>query len=996
MHRLYTQIGKTAHMKQIFISVTLLFLIFFQKSDAQNLKTRQTDWKQQVDHEIHAELDIQSNILRCNEVIRYQNNSPEIIREIPFHIWPNAFSSNKTAYGKEAYVKGNSKFLQAKKSDRGFLDSLNFEINHVKLETRFENAEIVWVILKEPLNPNQTVEISTPFRVKIPALFSRMGVSDGLYSITQWYPKPAVYDVNGWNTFEYLEQGEYYSEFGNYNVALTLPDNYVVGATGKLQEESELDWLSEVAEESSTGRTGKSNKTIHYVQENVSDFAWFTDPKFRVGEAKVKLGNGHEVHTFSFIHGNLNFTSITVLSAIEKALQYYSKRVGYYAYDYCSAVIGELKAAGGMEYPMITICGDASEGTIIHEVGHNWFQGMLGSQERRYPWMDESINTFYQWYAEGNAPTEWAEHSRIGVKSAILLYHLATDLGIFQAGNLHSEDYQQVNYGTIIYSANPERFTYLQEYLGKSMMDSCMHQYFEEWHFRHPLPGDIQDVFETVSGEKLGWFFNELLGDGQPDVAIQSLKKTSSGYQIKIKNNADFSYPVKLEWKTDTRSNNRWIMAADTTVSISEASYVRLNPSGFLPERNMANNAAKTNGIFKTSGKWKIGFPDLYHRGDNKIWIFPNIFSSNRYDGFTPGLVISNFTFPRRKWEWWLMPSYGVQSKKLVGIAGIQRNIWFQKSRFTLLETRLVGRSFHFRPITNIEKLYAYTHLESITDLYLKRRRPWVQQQFFLNGFLNNVSGSEFNLSSMNRIFLNYIVQLGWSRTSNKKSIPSKLVLKVERGRSYTSFIGVSPYYGSMGFFKFFAEHKIGIPYTFMKSKISGLFIKSFFTGFLQTYGSGNISVDNAYLPVVSGANGGNDYAFQQLLVNRSENMNSGNLWSNQLLATGTGIRMLPNITAQKFAAGVNVESSLIPKVPVNVFFDVALAGNANMDLYWAGGVNYVIRTNGSTSMEVNLPLVYSSNFNSAMQGLKWYEAANFKLSFLILQPINVARIAYQ
>jgi hypothetical protein len=460
-----------------------------------------------------------------------------VIQRIPFHIWPNAFSGRHTAYGKEAIINGNKKFFNATEDEQGALDSLNFSVNGIPARYNEDsiNPDIVYLVLPQSLNTGEEITIATPFRVKIPWLFSRMGYNGDLFSITQWYPKPAVYDVNGWNTFPYAEQGEYYSEFGDYAVSLDVPANWRVAATGELQDSAEFAWLdSLVLGRDTAERTGR--KTLLYKQTEVSDFAWFAKPDFQVAKGKSTLPDGHEVTTFAFYKASKKVNGPSILNAIDKGLQYYSGRVGIYPYRYCSVVIGPLQGAGGMEYPMITICADASEGTIIHEVGHNWFQGMLGSQEREHPWMDETINTFYQQQAEGKGTDEYSPGDNFSVNSGYAAFRLTHDVGQFQCGHLHSRSYTGVNYGAIVYAINPQRFLYLQEYLGRSVMDSCMKTYFRKWQYKHPLPADLQATMEQVSGKKLGWFFDGLLAGPAPDVAIQSVKKSKTGYVVNINN----------------------------------------------------------------------------------------------------------------------------------------------------------------------------------------------------------------------------------------------------------------------------------------------------------------------------------------------------------------------------------------------------------------------------------------------------------------------------
>ncbi|MDB2467151.1 hypothetical protein N9W53_00315, partial [bacterium] len=175
----------------------------------------------------------------------YTNNSPDALDTLIFHIWPNAYKDDQTDFARQQLLNGSKKFHFADDSLRGYISKLDFQVNGQQVDWSYfgDQIDIAVLSLKERIKPGQTVEITTPFYVKIPGSFSRFGHEGHGYQMTQWYPKPAVYDVNGWNQMPYLDQGEFYSEFGKFTVNITVPDNYVVAATGELQTASENQFL---------------------------------------------------------------------------------------------------------------------------------------------------------------------------------------------------------------------------------------------------------------------------------------------------------------------------------------------------------------------------------------------------------------------------------------------------------------------------------------------------------------------------------------------------------------------------------------------------------------------------------------------------------------------------------------------------------------------------------------------------------------------------------
>lgn len=992
-------------MKKFSLWFSALFAVTGAVAQPKKQSSTQAKWQQRIDHTMAVYFDENKRFLRCTESINYVNNSPNELNEIWFHIWPNAFKDNRTAYGREAVANGNKKFYNATEEEIGFLDSLDFKVNGLHADYAFhaEHRDIVVVKLPIALKSGDSAQIVTPFRVKIPWLFSRMGYRGDLFSITQWYPKPAVYDANGWNTFPYVDQGEYYSEFGFYKVSLNVPANWRVAATGELQDLAELAWLdSLVLGRDTTIRTGR--KTLIYQQNNVSDFAWFAKPDFTVAKGKSVLAGGNEVTNYAFYIRTKKADGASILNAIDKALQYYSKRVGLYPYRYCTVVIGPLEGAGGMEYPMITICDDASAGTIIHEVGHNWFQGMLGSQERNHPWMDESINTFYQNQAEGKESELLSPGDRFKPNGSYAGFRLTHDFGCYQPGNLHSEKYTSINYGTIVYGINPQRFLYLQEYLGKPKMDSCMQAYFKKWQYRHPLPGDMQAVFESVCGQKLDWFFCNLLGGSAPDVAIKSVKRAlKTGCFVKVNNKGKYNIPVKLQWRFGSQKNHIWVWG-DTTVRLREKMQeVSLNATGFLPESNLANNDARTTGLFKTWGNTKIGLPNFYKRGENRVWFLPWFFSGNRYDGFTPGVLLSNLSFPRRNWEWWAMPLYGLKTKNTVGIAGIRRNIFHKSGPFAATEITLNYRRFHFEP----SFITAYNRGALKAAFYFKRNSPWIRNVLEaellavrldrtrqLTIRKDSLGNEKVLVNDMAKLFESDLFKLTFTRDYTKKLSPGRLKAGFIFGGNAGAFFGGNNF--NPGYFLMYnVQAEKFIPYVNKNKKLMGLKLKGYLAGmgYSLLKGPGRF-----VLPLSAPQGAKNDFDFSRTMVARSAYFGSNDgLWSNVTMGDVNGIRMFTNTSTSAGMAGFSMESGLIPILPLKVFFDaVYCPGVMNTkELYYAGGICFSQSNALNSNFELAMPFVYSRFFRNFMETnskIRWYHLLSVRLNLNLNDPFNFIR----
>nr|MDQ3047261.1 M1 family metallopeptidase [Bacteroidota bacterium] len=502
-------------MKKRFFIASLLLLTLIP-----GVASAQKYFQQEVNYTINVKLDDVKHELTADESIEYINNSPSTLTFLYFHLWPNAYKDQSTALAQQQLENGETFFYYSKEEDRGYIDGLDFKVDgqSVKWDYVKDSIDICRINLNTPVKSGEKITITTPFHVKIPSgEISRLGHIGQSYQITQWFPKPAVFDKHGWNYMPYLNQGEFYSEFGSFDVSITLPKNYVLGATGDMiNAEEEMAWLDAKvsATKAITDFDSKDltfpasdslTKTIRFKQSNVHDFAWFCDKRYHVLKGEVETPHTKNRVTtwvmFTNAEGDLWKNSISYMN---DAIYYYSLWNGDYPYSQCTAVDGTISAGGGMEYPNITVIGSSGNAfsldvVITHEVGHNWFYGMLGSNERLHPWMDEGINSFNELrYVETKYPDRKLLEGNTGLAKAFdltrykhksqyeLAYLLSAKKNEDQPIEFPSAEYTQLNYGGVVYSKTAIAFDYLMAYLGESVMNEAMQKYFELWHFKHP------------------------------------------------------------------------------------------------------------------------------------------------------------------------------------------------------------------------------------------------------------------------------------------------------------------------------------------------------------------------------------------------------------------------------------------------------------------------------------------------------------------------------
>ena len=680
-------------------------------------------FQQEVNYSIDVKLDDRAHVLRGREELTYVNNSPKPLAFIWFHLWPNAYRDNNTAFGRQQLVQGSRKFQFAPPADRGFIDSLSFSVDGQPATLQYDplNPDIAKLLLPQPLAAGATARLVTPFRLKIPASFSRLGHVGQSYQISQWYPKPAVLDRRGWHPMPYLDQGEFYSEFGSFDVSITLPTNYTVGATGELQNPDEQARLAALAVADSAKKTSKdfgadmsfppsaaTTKTLRYRQDKIHDFAWFADKRFHVGQSTVTLPSGQQVATMVLFTNKEPQKWRKGLQNVNTAIRYYSQWVGDYPYRAATAVDGALSAGGGMEYPMVTV---TQPEAIVHEVGHNWFYGILGSNERDFPWMDEGLNSLLEnrigelsdpHYGMLSGPATKPRAARAlgfdGLPNAGLAqlpYQALASRGLDQpVQGPTSADYTTINYGAAVYSKTASLFRYLAGYLGQEKFDAAMRAYYARWQFRHPYPEDVQAVFEESTGQKLGWFFQQMLTKTTHyDADLSAVAVFPDVVKVLVRTDSSLPWAVPVS-SVDAQGRvleTLWTPPfGNTDPDADEEATSQLNfrrpdvaalvvDAGYLtPQLNRQNDVLR---LEKSAAPQRLATPLVLRpllsveRWDRRTINYLPVFGANTSDKFMLGAAFYNNVLAPRRLSYLAMPMYSFVRNELNGIGSLALNV---------------------------------------------------------------------------------------------------------------------------------------------------------------------------------------------------------------------------------------------------------------------------------------------------------------------------------
>jgi Peptidase family M1 domain len=729
--------------------ITLLGILFTLIS--LGISAQKPYFQQTVNTKMAVTLDDKQHRLTGNIDIEYINNSPESLSEIWMHLWANAYKNRRTALAKQFLRNENGKFYFSSDSLLGGFKGLDFLVNGQKVTWNFDakNPDIAVIKLNQPLPKGGKITISTPLNLKIPYTVSRLGHVGDSYQMTQWFPKPAVFDNRGWHAMPYLNQGEFYSEFGNYDVSITLPENYVVGATGTLQTASELEFMQK--KEAETLEKLKNNdfkdlsdpfptsaatqKTIRYTAENVHDFAWFADKRFMVTKEIAVLKNNEKVDCYAlFTNSNAQFWH-KAAKYVRRSVEYYSERVGAYPWPHATAVHSALSAGGGMEYPMITVVNSERsdlglDDVITHEVGHNWFYGILASNERDHPYLDEGFNSYYEfdytqkYYNKGSfdlLPSSIL-NKKDGNLTSLSYATIAADHYDIPP-DTHSEKFTSACYGTIVYVKTALAMKHLEESMGTAKFDKMMQSYYTKWKFKHPYPEDFEAIL-VENGVFVDWYKDYIHTNNKFDAALTKATKTGLGYELTVKNKGKIIAPYPIAAiKNDSIIAEKWYQGYQNSTKIDfqtteKIDYFVLDNQQVTLDINRKNNTRRPGflgGIERP--KFKLIAPFASPRR-NVIGILPWL-AWNDYDKLMAGVLLYNPPFPTRKFQYYIAPGLGTGSNQLVGFFDLKYKI-FTKGFVKKITLGLNGKSANFDYNFNDKYYSKYTRLVPSINFDLK------------------------------------------------------------------------------------------------------------------------------------------------------------------------------------------------------------------------------------------------------------------------------------
>lgn len=911
-------------MRLIFSS--FIFCLILQNTKAQS-SAEQAGWQQSSDHVIDAEIDSSLRHIKAKMKWIYHNNSPHTLNEIYIHLWPNAYRDNRTAYAKQLKRINRSEFLVSSEASKGNIKA-DFKVGGTKLilKTDTLNPDLAVLKLNAPLQSGKSIEIDVDFSVRLPDLFSRSGVIGNFAAVCQWYPKPAVYDANGWNPMPYLEQGEFYSEFGTFDVSVVVPDKFTVAATGNQVGFS----------------YGNGKKIYRFKESNIHDFAWFVSSSFDVANYRFpNNGDTVEISVYSDTVKSWK-KSEDIISYVQKTIELYSSEIGKYPYKTCKIVLGPLKAGAGMEYPTIALCASDAPEVIAHEVGHNWFYGVLASNERNHPWMDESVNSYFDHKVRkqvvyfnprsvGTDP-DFYHQSLLGMTQSTPPYlnlKLIQGNGDLQSLDLGSEDYFTFNYSNVLYGKGPMSFEYLRQVIGEEKMIQCFRNYYSEWQFKHPLPDDMKRSFEKTCQADLSWFFDEVLGDvGSLDVKYKNGKWRVSGSRF-----------LDSFWTARQENPNKY---------------------GSLYEFNYRNNGQRKDFI-------KLNFILGYQRLDKRINtnLVP-MMGYNYYDKLYPGLCLNNIIYNPSGFQYVIAPVYSVYRKHFGGYIRLSESFLIKKGTVKKASVGIESQSFGIEADGFVNQYYKVNPYLKLEFRRAKKGNDkserFIQLDFYKTGLQNDKNsfrdslGNTYSIDVSRSYFMNYL-RFSFVSDNHADYTGFRYSVNGEHGFNLDGSKSISRQYSKVWIEGMFRQ-------MYAKKKY---FRSAFFAGtFLSVSGS-----NESQIFYISKNAGFQDYLYNDFNFGRSENDFSNNFLKSYF--NGPGLRTnLYSFGSSKWMMTLKNDIDLPGILPFRVYFDLgtyaytklinggAIREEVKPQLYYVGGIEFKML---KSAIEIFVPLFQSTQF---------------------------------
>lgn len=548
-------------MKRIFLSIVLCTsTLFAQKNPNPGY------WQQHVDYKMDIDMDVKNFQYDGKQELVYTNNSPDTLKRVFYHLYFNAFQPGSAmdyrlqtisdpdkrmvrSFTKDNKTVKESKISTLKPNEIGYINVLELKQDGTKVNNKVVGT-ILEVDLAKPLAPGAKTKLDMTFKGQVPLQIRRSGRNsdEGVaLSMSQWYPKLAEYDFEGWHADPYIGR-EFHGVWGNFDVKISIDKNYTIGSTGYLQNKNEIGHGYQDKDVTVKHPKKLKKLTWHFVAPNVHDFAWGADNEF--AHDMILGPNNVELHFFYKKDKEYSERWKLLQPKTADLLKFFNETVGEYPYKQYSVIQG---GDGGMEYPMATlITGNRSSASLIgvtaHELAHMWFQHNLATNEGKHFWMDEGFTSFISDLAVSQIMEKKYQEDENPFQSMYNNYFYMVSTGKEQPQSTHADRFDlNTIYSISAYSKGAIFLTQLGYIIGNDKMMQTLQQYYNDYKFTHPTPNDFKRTAEKISGATLDWYLTEWTQTTNTiDYGIKTVENTTKGTNITLERVGRMPMPLDI------------------------------------------------------------------------------------------------------------------------------------------------------------------------------------------------------------------------------------------------------------------------------------------------------------------------------------------------------------------------------------------------------------------------------------------------------------------
>ncbi len=928
-------------------------ILLFQILISGFISAQDTDFQQKVDYDIYALLYPDNKTLDGDMEISYTNNSSVELNDLYLYLYANEFKSNTTKLAAELIEKEETGLYFAKDIELGGYNELNISIDNKPLDWEYANQDktLVKVHLKSPIKANDKFKFKIKYKLKIPKNINGFGYAKNSFLMTNWYPKVLVYDENGWNIEEKATENLLFSEYGDYNVSIRIPENFIVSSSGKLTSEKEKQFLNQniinkQTDSSVFSSLNQEYKTLEFTAKDITDFAWFTSPNLLIKRGIVKLDKDNDVQLSVYYDSRLKQKKIAGLfEEATKTIKFYYTQLGFYPTNDLDIVISKAIDDYHIHSNIITIPkkhyrSNKALRITGHLIAAQVIDNSLNSNKYKFPWISHGLSSFYHmdYLTQFGKPFE--KHVMDYKKSEL------SNLINYKSCSQTLLDLKTGKEKRLFLSFKPAlSYNYLKKYLGQDNFNQLIKSFVSKWKYKHINSNIIRNYFEKNTKKDLNWFFDGLIADPNPfRYSIVDVNESKSDYILRIKNEGKYAIPLEIGgFKNDSLVYSQFVegFKGEKEISLSKEDYdkIEIDPNQLYYK----NKKLKTRFKLKNS----FHFPNwlsFYKKEKPTNFVLPSI-RYNYNDGYMAGLFLTGSSY--FSYEYKLAMLYGFRSKSLVGDIDYRRTLRLPYKGKTM-DLGINARRYHRFYNPNKDFNLKYSRISPYVNINFGKSECKNTKLQYMFSYISDEEFTADGVKNYNR----YINNLSFTTKAGNTITPISLRIGLEHQ--------IYKYYDKEQYLMFNATINSG----YMYKKDRFLNIRLYGATYLFNTNRMSTGTNLGTLSLIGYAE--NDYGYQHYFIDRAE---QDGFWSRQLMMNTGGFKTALGSSfrigqSNSYVMSANIVIDLPFKFFIKPYLDLGIYGDlpfisegySNKFLYSSGLVFQIMKN----SFEIYLPIVNS------------------------------------